>query len=211
MASSSAYLEHASTYRVKKSPTGFSWTCVFFAPFVPFFRGDWRAGLLYLLLSPFGSYFVLPFLYNRIYIKRLLKKGYKPINITKTFIPLGWNKPHKILASPDGCLAAVKQGVSWPSALLGSFAVVFLINLFFVLLYGVPPSPIPSLLTWIICVSLGAAVNRFRSQSLISSGYGALGTVQETSPEAAIISWILSMNEDKTEGVIDNTEADLAI
>jgi hypothetical protein len=35
--------------------------------------------------------------------------------------------------------------------------------------------------------------------------------VQETSPEAAIISWILSMNEDKTEGVIDNTEADLAI
>jgi hypothetical protein len=81
-------LKHDSglTKEVKK---GFSWTFFFFGLFVPLIRGDlkWAAIMfaLQLLTATFtfgiGAFVVsliFAFTYNKIYIKDLLEKGYKP-------------------------------------------------------------------------------------------------------------------------------------
>lgn len=67
--------------QVKQVKVGFSWTMFFFGFFVPLFRGDW----MYMLISigaamvTLGiSWLVFPFIYNKLYINSLLKKGWKP-------------------------------------------------------------------------------------------------------------------------------------
>ncbi|WP_377882968.1 hypothetical protein [Bacillus sp. CGMCC 1.60114] len=75
------YLIHERTRQLKVAKVGFSWTVLFFSFFSPFFRGDWKWGLILLILSiflPFLSAFVFAFIYNRIYINDLLQQGYKP-------------------------------------------------------------------------------------------------------------------------------------
>jgi len=73
------------------------------------------------------------------------------------------------------------------------------------------------LLLVLIVVSLLVMVNKLRGRFLISAGHSTLGIVIETSPEAAIISWIMAIDEDKkpesdeTEKVVDNTDVDSAI
>lgn len=65
------------TKEVKK---GFSWTMLFFGIFVPLVRGDWKWGLISIVLAPitFGiSWLVFPFIYNKLYLNDLLNKGYK--------------------------------------------------------------------------------------------------------------------------------------
>lgn len=60
---------------------GFSWTTLFFGCFVPIFRKDWKYFGLMLLFSilTFGlSHIVFGFIYNKLYIKGLLKNGYIP-------------------------------------------------------------------------------------------------------------------------------------
>lgn len=60
---------------------GFSWTMFFFGCLVPLFRGDIKWFFLSLLL-PFVTFFlswlVLPFIYNKIYIKEMFEKGWMP-------------------------------------------------------------------------------------------------------------------------------------
>ena len=66
---------------VKTVKVGFSWTMLFFGVLVPLIRGDVKWFFLSLVISgcTLGiGWLVFPFVYNKIYIKGLLEKGYKP-------------------------------------------------------------------------------------------------------------------------------------
>ena len=59
---------------------GFSWTTLFFGVFVPLARRDWGWAIIMFItaLITFGlSWLVMPFIYNKIYIKGLLKDGFE--------------------------------------------------------------------------------------------------------------------------------------
>ncbi len=59
---------------VKECKVGFSWTILLFGFFPPFFRGDWKWGLIRLVLAFFTgglSNLVFCFIYNKIYINGL--------------------------------------------------------------------------------------------------------------------------------------------
>lgn len=83
-------LKHDSgiTKEVKK---GFSWTVFFFGAFVPLVRGDIKwAAIMFLLAAGIGAFtfgigativgIVFSFMYNKIYTKELVEKGYKPVD-----------------------------------------------------------------------------------------------------------------------------------
>lgn len=95
-------LKHESgvTKEVKK---GFSWTFLFFGLFVPLIRGDLKWAAIMLLLQILAGVFTLgigsvivsfifAFVYNKIYIKGLLEKGYKPTDEFKEVIENYVNK-----------------------------------------------------------------------------------------------------------------------
>jgi hypothetical protein len=73
----------------KEVKVGFSWTTFFFGFFVPLFRGDlkWAAIMFFgtILLgiaTGIGGAvlgIVMSFVYNKIYIKELIEKGWKPV------------------------------------------------------------------------------------------------------------------------------------
>lgn len=74
---------------VKEVKKGFSWTLFFFGLFVPLIRGDLKwAVIMFLLQVLVGSFtlgigalvvnLIFAFIYNKIYIKELLEKGYRP-------------------------------------------------------------------------------------------------------------------------------------
>ena len=63
----------------KEVKIGFSWTMLFFGLFVPLIRGDLKWTLLSLIISIVTAgigWLVLPFVYNKLYIKGLLESGY---------------------------------------------------------------------------------------------------------------------------------------
>ncbi len=74
----------------KEVKIGFSWTVFFFGFFVPLIRGDLKWAVIMFLLAFLLGYFtygvggvivglIFSFKYNKIYIKDLLLKGYKPV------------------------------------------------------------------------------------------------------------------------------------
>lgn len=66
---------------VKTVKVGFSWTMLLFGFFVPLVRGDWKWAILSLALSFITAgicWIVLPFFYNKFYIKGLIEKGWLP-------------------------------------------------------------------------------------------------------------------------------------
>lgn len=68
---------------IKKGFVGYSWTTLFFGPFVPLFRGDWLWALIMLALGivTYGlSSVILGFIYNKIYTNKLLEDGWEPID-----------------------------------------------------------------------------------------------------------------------------------
>ena len=74
-------LSNKYTGALKEVKVGFSWTTFFFGCFPALFRGDikWAAIMCLLALCTLGlSWFVMPFLYNKFYIKDLLNKGFFP-------------------------------------------------------------------------------------------------------------------------------------
>ena len=74
-------LKHNTSGVLKEAPIGFSWTTLFFTIFPALFRGDlkWTFVQLLLLCVTFGaSSLVMPFVYNKIYVKNLLESGYVP-------------------------------------------------------------------------------------------------------------------------------------
>lgn len=75
---------------VKEVKKGFSWTTFFFGVFVPLLRGDlkWAAILFFtgLLLGIVSGGIltwipgmVMSFMYNKLYMKDLYEKGYRPV------------------------------------------------------------------------------------------------------------------------------------
>ena len=84
MAYAKITLENPQTGIIKIAPVGFSWTLFLFGPIVAFIRGDVKGGLIVMLLLglTYGvSSVVSPFLYNKYYIKELLKKGFKVVSV----------------------------------------------------------------------------------------------------------------------------------
>lgn len=69
---------------IKTATVGFSWKILFFGIFLPLFqwRIKWFFITLMLAFITFGLvWVVLPFIYNKLYIKDLIKQGYKAANI----------------------------------------------------------------------------------------------------------------------------------
>ncbi|WP_053217853.1 hypothetical protein [Virgibacillus senegalensis] len=73
----------------KEVKLGFSWTTFFFGFFPALFRGDLKwAAIMFIIEAILGSFtlgigawisgVVFSFVYNKIYIKELIEKGYKP-------------------------------------------------------------------------------------------------------------------------------------
>lgn len=72
-------LQNKTTQQIEQVKVGFSWTTLFFGFFPAFFRGDWKWGLIQLLvacLTCFLSNIVFAFIYNKIYINELLEKNF---------------------------------------------------------------------------------------------------------------------------------------
>src|SRR5437763_223617 len=73
-------LENPNTGIIKKAPVGFSWTTLFFSGLPALFRGDIKWLIVQFLIAccTFGvSGIVFAFIYNKIYIQKLLEKGFK--------------------------------------------------------------------------------------------------------------------------------------
>jgi hypothetical protein len=65
--------------RYKEIKFGFCWTTLFFGFFPALYRGDWKwaFNMFVTALFTFGiSWFVFPFIYNKLYIQDLLFNGY---------------------------------------------------------------------------------------------------------------------------------------
>ncbi|ASS67783.1 MULTISPECIES: hypothetical protein [unclassified Paenibacillus] len=74
---------------VKEAKVGFSWTTFFFGFFPALFRGDLKWAVIMFVASAavgiftlgFGAWvpgIIFSFIYNKMYIKELLEKGYQP-------------------------------------------------------------------------------------------------------------------------------------
>lgn len=75
----------------KEVKVGFSWTTFFFGFFPALFRGDLKwAAIMFIVslalaaftlgIGTWVSWIVFSFVYNKIYIKELIEKGYVPSN-----------------------------------------------------------------------------------------------------------------------------------
>jgi hypothetical protein len=88
-------LKHQTSGVFKEAKMGFSWTSLFFGCLVPLFRGDFVWAILHVIITPITFlvfWLVFPFIYNRLYIKSLLEKGYFPSNdLSKNaLVAKGW-------------------------------------------------------------------------------------------------------------------------
>lgn len=66
---------------IRQAPVGFSWTTLFFGFLVPLFRGDWVWFIIMLLIGMLSLgviNFILCFLYNKIYVTKLIENGWVP-------------------------------------------------------------------------------------------------------------------------------------
>ena len=91
MAFTTVNLKHPEFEVTKEAPVGFSWTILFFGPFPPIFRGDWKWGLIILVAAflTFGlSSFIFMFIYNKLYLKSLLEQGYTSIDSDEVLNPV---------------------------------------------------------------------------------------------------------------------------
>ena len=80
MAFTTIVFENSHTGAMKEAPVGFSWTTLFFGFFPALIRGDWKWGLIQILIGvvTFGfSTLVFAFIYNKLYIKDLISEGFK--------------------------------------------------------------------------------------------------------------------------------------
>ncbi|TDR32219.1 hypothetical protein [Hydromonas duriensis] len=75
----SVTIQNSTNGLTKSGYFGFSWTYLFFGWFVPLFRGELGVAALHALFSflTLGVWqLIMPFLYNKQYMTRMLEKGY---------------------------------------------------------------------------------------------------------------------------------------
>lgn len=88
MAYAKLYLEHTNTHRIKTAPIGFSMTSLFFGPWVCAWRHDYFMiaawvvmalclAVMGMIWALFCLYPVQAWLYNKIYLQRLLNSGWR--------------------------------------------------------------------------------------------------------------------------------------
>ncbi len=86
-------LRHKESGLLKECTTGFSWTVFFFGLFVPLIRGDLKWAVILCVLSLIvGSFtfligafvvnIIFALVYNKIYIRGVLERGYIPSDET---------------------------------------------------------------------------------------------------------------------------------
>lgn len=71
------------TGQYKTVPVGFSWGTLFFGFFLDIFRKEWKWAIIQFCLACItlgGSWLVMPFIYNKLYIKDLLSKDFIPVD-----------------------------------------------------------------------------------------------------------------------------------
>jgi len=86
MAYTSILFENPTTGSTKSAPVGFSWTTLFFGFFPALLRGDMKWGIIQLILAIFTaglSGLIFMFIYNKLYIKGLIDKGFKARSIAR--------------------------------------------------------------------------------------------------------------------------------
>lgn len=98
MAFTTLIMKHPQTGQLKQAPIGFSWTSLFFGPWVALYRGNYWAFPIWFILNIFTCGIASPFFYNKFYLKYLINRGYmlkhSPISIdiveakTKIKLPL---------------------------------------------------------------------------------------------------------------------------
>lgn len=73
-------VEHPETGIRKTAYVGFELGILFFGPLYPLFRGDFKWFFIMCAVDLFTlglGFLIFPFIYNKIYLKELLKKGYR--------------------------------------------------------------------------------------------------------------------------------------
>jgi len=71
-------LENPTTGIVKYAPVGFSFTTLFFPSIPCLYRGDFKGFFIQLISDLLGFPIIIwPFIYNKLYVQRLLEKGFK--------------------------------------------------------------------------------------------------------------------------------------
>lgn len=84
MANSHASLRNPDTGEEVRAPVGFSWTTLLFGPWPALFRGDWKWAAIIFGTAIFTggvSILVFPFIYNKLYIKDLIRDGFKLVDV----------------------------------------------------------------------------------------------------------------------------------
>lgn len=87
--------ENPNTSAIKEAPVGFSWTTLFFSFFPALFRGDWKWAAIMLISSliTYGlSGLLFMFIYNKLYIKDLIRSGFKVKSIASGNMDITANK-----------------------------------------------------------------------------------------------------------------------
>ena len=85
MAYTSIMFENPKTGAIKEAPVGFSWTTLIFGFFPALFRSDWKwAAIMFILtmITSGLSGLVFMFIYNKLYIRDLIGRGFKAASIT---------------------------------------------------------------------------------------------------------------------------------
>ena len=80
MAHTTETLRHPLTGQTREAPIGVAWTVLFFGCFPPLFRSDWKWAVIMCLAALFTyglSSLVFMFIYNDLYMKDLMKDGYR--------------------------------------------------------------------------------------------------------------------------------------
>jgi hypothetical protein len=115
MAYAKLYMEHSNTPVVKTAPLGFSVTSLFFGPWVCVWRQDYFMIAAWVVIAIcltvmgmiwalFSLYPVQAFIYNKIYLQRLLNsgwimRGWQGRGLEEIEFKLGFKLPRSVLTS----------------------------------------------------------------------------------------------------------------